>query len=123
MKLFKYFGLAALLAASANSWSVYWTVKAEGGVIATTAGKVAINIGAYQPAGPNPAETVWESCHQNWINFHVNEKGEPISEKHVDRMFAIALAAEKTGNALRVNILRDESGNCYTAQMYDMGYQ
>lgn len=123
MKLFKYFGIAALLAASANSWSVYWTVKAEGGVIGTQSGSLGINIKNHQPTGPNPAGTVWESCYQNWIYFHTNEKHEAVDEKHVDRMFAIALAAQKTGNAIRVNVLRDEMGKCYTTQVYDLGYQ
>lgn len=124
MKILKIAAILVLpfVSMTALSSSTFWTLKAEGGVLAAASGSVGINIKNYQPTSPNPADTVWESCHQNWIYFHQYANGDEIKEKQVDRMFAIALAAEKSNRHLRVNIVRADNGKCYTTQIYDLGY-
>nr|VFK81340.1 MAG: hypothetical protein BECKSD772D_GA0070982_13152 [Candidatus Kentron sp. SD] len=112
--------VGVFLSVSANA-TVYWTVKAENGVHTTSSGMVAINIGNYQPTGPNPSSTVWEACSHNWIYLHKAADGTIIEDKYVDRMLSVALAAYKTDSRIRVAIDRDASGRCYSAQVFDQG--
>lgn len=102
------------------SQQFFWTVKAKG-IHTTTSGTSAIFIGGYKPTGPNPADTVWEGCHQNFIYFHQRADGEKVDEQYVDRMLSIALAAFKTDSYIRVGINRSESGRCYTSQVFNQG--
>ncbi|MCP4748807.1 MAG: hypothetical protein GY874_22150 [Desulfobacteraceae bacterium] len=108
------------LCASAESVE-YWTVKAQNGVIANADGKVLINIGNYQPTGPNPADTVWSSCKSNWIHLHVTADGTEVEKEALNRMLSIAIVAFKTNSRIRVAITRDSLGKCYSSQIFDVG--
>jgi hypothetical protein len=112
--------IITFLTTTANA-AVFWTVKATKGILTTSAGTVAINIGDYSPTGPNPAGTEWEDCKNNWIYMHKTADGTAIDDKYVDRMLSVALAAYKTDSKIRVQIERDDTGYCYTAQIYDEG--
>lgn len=101
--------------------NVYWTVKAAGGVMATSAGVAALNISSGPGKYPNPKESVWLDCKNNWIYFNKDVNGNTFDEVYVDRMMAIALAAQKTQTSIRVSIKRDENGYCHTTQIYDLG--
>jgi hypothetical protein len=101
--------------------NVYWTVKASGGVMATSSGAAALNISSDPGKYPNPKESVWLDCQNNWIYFNKDENGNTFDDVYVDRMMAIALAAQKTQTSIRVSIKRDENGYCHTNQIYDLG--
>ena len=87
--------------------------------MATSDGRVAINIGKYQPTGANPSDAEWVACKDNWIYFNQKYDGTPIDEKYVDRMLSIALAAYKTDSHIRVAITRSDTDRCYTSQIFD----
>ncbi len=109
---------------ASNTWSAdnaYWTVKATNGVMATASGTVALNIGSNPGKWPNPSASVWQDCTSNWIYFNKSVDGDVFDEVKVDRMMAIALAAQKTESSIRVSIKQDASGHCYTTQIYDLG--
>jgi hypothetical protein len=53
--------------------------------------------------------------------MHKTADGTAIDDKYADRMLTIALAAYKTDSRIRVKIERDDSGSCYTNQIYDQG--
>ncbi|MCH9692340.1 MAG: hypothetical protein K0U59_09835 [Gammaproteobacteria bacterium] len=108
-------------AESNMSPAVFWTVKAESGVLASASGSAYIGIGGSIPSGPNPAGTEWQKCKSNIIYFHKKADGTVIDDKYVNRMLSVALTAFKTGSKLRVAIDRDESGRCYTSQVFDQG--
>lgn len=99
----------------------FWTVKSEGGVLVTNTGTAALNIGSYQPTGPNPAGTTWVPCNGNYIYFHKKADGSVVDPVLIERMLATALSAFKSSSRIRVSIERDSSGNCYTNQIYDLG--
>lgn len=112
--------LAFLLStASISNAAVYWTVKVDNGIMATSNGAVAINIGGYQPTGANPSGTEWEACKDNWIYFNKKSDGTLVEDKYVDRMLSIALAAYKTDSHIRVAITRSDTNRCYTSQIFD----
>lgn len=109
-----------LLSVSAHA-GVYWTTKINGGVHATAGGTVAINIGNYTPTGPNPSNTVWQECKNNWVYLNKKADGTRIEDKYIERMLAIAISAYKTDSRVRLSITRDEAGKCYSSQIYDQG--
>lgn len=113
--------LLALMSMPLAAEQVYWSVKISGGVYAKSDGSVAFNIGAYQPTGANPAGTEWVACRNNWVFFHKDSSGVAYSDRSIDRMLSVALAAYKSGATIRVNISRDASNNCYTHQIFDQG--
>ncbi|MCH9663759.1 MAG: hypothetical protein K0U66_08925 [Gammaproteobacteria bacterium] len=106
---------------SDTSATVFWTVKAETGVLASASGTASMGIGGSIPSGPNPSGTKWQTCRNNVIYFHQRADGTAIDEKYVNRMLSIALTAFKTGSRIRVAINRSESGRCYTSQVFDQG--
>lgn len=120
MKTITLFMLTLMLSFFTHS-ATYWTVKAENGIMATSSGRLAINLGRYIPTGPNPSGTAWEECYQNWIYFNKRADGTLVEEAFADRMYSTALAAYKTDSHIRVSIDRDSGGRCYTTQIYDIG--
>lgn len=107
-----------LSAFSSFAFSVYWTIKPTG-TMANTRGQVAVNFGNNIPTSPNPSDSQWESCYGNWLYFHETQNGEPVSDAMVSNMLAIALSAYKTNQDIRVGVERDESGKCYTTQIFE----
>jgi hypothetical protein len=97
---------------------VFWTVKTENGVLTSSSGTVAINIGNNTPTSPNPSGTNWNPCNNNWIFLNKTADGSTINSKYIDRMLAVALVAYKTDTAIRVKIERDASNNCYSSQIF-----
>ena len=112
-----------VLSQSVNA-HIYWTVKPTG-IIATTSGTLAVDIGKNIPTPPNPKGTEWVPCKNTFISFHKNADGSAFSSdsltnhKIQDRMLSIALAAVKTKSDLRVAIKRDTNNTCYTTQIFD----
>ena len=101
--------------------AVFWTVKAESGVLVTKTGIAAINIGNFQPLSANPPDTAWIPCEGNWIYFHQEADGTPIDDKLIDRMLSAAFTAFKTDSYIRVGISRNADNFCYSSQIYDSG--
>lgn len=112
--------LSTLILCSQSHSTVFWSVKATG-IHTTTDGTAAINIGSSEPVAPNPSETVWAACHQNFIYFHKKADGELVSDAYVNRMLSVAMGAFKTDSWIRVGLNRSESGRCYTSQIFDNG--
>lgn len=123
--MFRHFCLmvaaAAVVCPSQSNATEYWTVKAEGGVLAKANGQVAINIGSFQPISPNPPTSVWTSCPSNWIYFHQTVDGAAVDPDQLDRMLAIVMSAFKSGSRIRIALDRDTAGTCYTANVLDQG--
>jgi hypothetical protein len=121
MKKLMIIALLTFVASSNVMAGEYWTVNITG-LITTTSGRVAINIGNGTPIGPNPADAVWAACNSNWIYFDTDADGHAVEDKYVDRMLMAATSAFKTGTKVRVSITRKSSNNsCYTSQIFDIG--
>jgi hypothetical protein len=113
--------LWVLVFSGLSNSAIYWTVKADGGIMTTSSGISATNIASYIPTGLNPSDSIWESCKNNWVYFNKAADGSFFEEKYIDRMLSTALAAYKTNSLIRVAIERDASNNCYSSQVFDQG--
>jgi hypothetical protein len=115
------FSLLLSLPSTANESST-WSVLASNGIMATSSGTLAINIGSVkEPVSLSPSKK-WEPCASNWIYFHKALDGSNPSVKQLNRMLSIALAAQKTGNRIKVEIMRSSTNRCYTSEISDLGY-
>lgn len=101
--------------------STTWSVLASNGVMATSAGTLAINIGNVNKPINLSSDAIWQPCASNWIYFHKMLDGSTPSVKQINRMLSLALTAQKTGNRIRVNILRSSTNRCYTSEISDLG--
>ena len=85
----------------------------------THSGQVSVNIGNNTPTGPNPDGTEWVPCPGNSLRFDRTVDGTEVNPAILDRMLSVAIASYKSKDNLRVNIVRDSSGKCFTTQIYD----
>jgi hypothetical protein len=112
--------LLFLFSSASHAGAVYWTVKPSG-ILVTSSGRVVIQHSTSTPTGPSPAGTQWTQCSQRMIILDKKLTGEEVTDKYLDRMLSVALAAQKTGSRLRLRIERDNNNNCYSSQVYDVG--
>ena len=106
---------------SSNANAVFWTFQSGSidGVLVKQDGTASLNIGRSTPVSPNPADSEWEPCPSNWVRFDRTVDGQEVSAENVNRMLTAALLASNTNQRLRLNIIRNESGQCFTDQIYD----
>lgn len=120
--VFKCLLLMSVCSISVANESTSWSVLATNGIMATSAGTLAINIGSTITPNNLSSNIPWQPCASNWIYFHQELGGSTPSAKQLNRMLSVALSAQKTRSHIKVNIMRSSTNRCYTSEISDLGY-